>query len=163
MLHLTEDPAFWLAIAFVLFVVLVGRKILPLIGQALDKRSAEIEQELNEAQRLREEAQSTLLAYQKRQREILQEAEDLLVNAKREAEAMREEAEQALKLVVERRIASANEKIARAEEQAVQLVKDNMVDIAITAAQSLIVRQVQEHGDEEQVALAISDIERVLH
>src|SRR3546814_14248082 len=86
----------------------------------LDARAERIRAELDEAQRLREEAQKALAEYKRKQRDAAKEAEDLLANAKHEAELLRRQAAEDLKETLARREKAAIEKIAQAETQALQ-------------------------------------------
>ena len=122
-----------------------------------------IKEELDDAVRLREEAQAVLAQYQKKQQEVMQEAETILETAKSEAERMKLEAESKLKEAIERRITMANDKIARAEQDAIKDVQSNMVDIAIHAARDIIIEQIDDAADDELITLAIDDVKRIVH
>ena len=115
---------FWVAVAFVAFLaILVYYKVPKLIAKALDDRADAIRKELDEARRLREEAQTLLADYQKRHRNVGQEAEAIVDQARREAEAFAHETRASLKDALERRTKLAEDKIARAEAQAVDEVR----------------------------------------
>src|SRR3546814_13687120 len=86
------DPTFWVAVSFVLFVVLVARAVWRKATAALDARADEIRRRLEEAQNLREDAQAAKANYQRLQRDALNEAEAILAHARDEAKRMREEA-----------------------------------------------------------------------
>ena len=87
-----ENPEFWVLISFVLFMAIVIWKGVPgLIGKALDQRATAIRTELDEARRLREEAQQLLADYQRKAREAEDEAKSIVEAAKREAEALASE------------------------------------------------------------------------
>ena len=75
---------------------------------------------MDEARKLREDAQKVLADYQRKQRNAQSEAEDIIAQAKREAEAYAEETRTALKESLERRSKLAEEKIARANTQIVR-------------------------------------------
>lgn len=160
---LIHDPTFWVAVAFVGFILLVRKPVGKAVSGALDKRSAQIRDELDEAVRLREEAQLMLLAYQKKQREYLQEAEEILSQTREDAERMMQQAEADLQDSLEKRKRLGMEKIAQAERQAVQDVQNHMVDIAAAAARTIIERQIVAGSDNDLVTSAISEIERKLH
>ena len=157
------DEQFWVAVAFAVFLVLVWRPVSRALAGALDKRSAAIARELAEAVRLREEAQTTLAAYQKKHREITEEAEEILKHARDEARAMQQDAQDAVKKSVELRIAQADEKIALEEKKAIQDVQRQVVDVAIQAARSVMVDNLQSEADEQLIRLAVKDINRVVH
>jgi len=95
---MTQMAEFWVGIAFVVFVlILLYYKVPGLIAKSLDDRADAIRKELDEARRLREEAQNLLTDYQKRHRNVGQEADAILDLARREAEAFAREARVALK------------------------------------------------------------------
>src|SRR5215510_9386510 len=120
MLQMAE---FWVGIAFIAFVgILLYYKVPALMAKALDDRAAAIRSELDEARRLREEAQALLADYQKKHRNAGQEAEAIVEQARREAEAFAGETRRALADTVKRRGQQAEERIARAEGQAVDEV-----------------------------------------
>src|SRR5258706_797168 len=87
-----HDPELWIAVAFVIFVVAAGRPIFRAITKMLDERAAKIGADLDEARRLREEAQALLAQYKKKQEEAAREASDIMTRAREEAEVFRKEA-----------------------------------------------------------------------
>src|SRR5215510_8809711 len=136
MLQMAE---FWVGIAFIAFVgILLYYKVPALIAKALDDRAAGVRKELDEARRLREEAQALLADYQKKHRNAGQEAEAIVEAARREAEAFAAETRKSLAETVERRRKQAEDKIARAEAQAVDDVRAAAVDMAIAAAEKIL-------------------------
>jgi F-type H+-transporting ATPase subunit b len=134
-----QEAEFWVAIAFLVFVaVMLYYKVPGLIAKSLDERAAGIRKELDEARRLREEAQSLLADYQRRHRNAGREAEAIVEQARREAEAYAAETRKALAEAVERRRKLAEDKIARAEAQAVEDVRAAAVDMAVAAAEKIL-------------------------
>ncbi len=150
---------FWVAVAFVLFVaILVYYKVPALIAKALDDRAEAIRQELDEARRLREEAQSLLADYQKKHRNVGQEAEDIITLARREAEALAHETRESLKDALERRTKLAEEKIARAEQQAVDEVRASAIDVAVAAAERILREKMAGAGGAALIDQSIRDL-----
>jgi F-type H+-transporting ATPase subunit b len=130
---------FWVAVAFAAFVlILFYYKVPGLIAKALDDRAAVIRKELDEARRLREEAQALLADYQKKHRNAGQEADAIVDQARREAEAFAADTRKSLTELVERRRKQAEERISRAETQAVEDVRAAAVDMAIAAAEKIL-------------------------
>ena len=118
------DATFWATVALVLFFVLIAYfKVPAMIGKALDARSDKIRGDLEEARRLREEAQQLLAEYQRKRKEAESEAETIVSAAKREADALKADAERKTEEYVTRRTAIAEQKIAQAEGQAIAEVK----------------------------------------
>ena len=130
---------FWVAVSFVAFLgVLAYYKVPALIGKALDDRAAAIRKELDQARRLREEAQSLLADYQMKHRNAGQEAEAIVEQARHEAQAYAHETRAAMADALERRTKPAEEKIARAAAHAVDEVRAAAVDMAMAAAEKIL-------------------------
>ena len=163
MAHLMQDPAFWVAVAFVIFAVFMLWKVSDKITGALDDRSAGIKKDLDDAAALREEAQALLASYQRKQRDALAEADDIVAQAKVEAERLAAEAEVALEAEIKRRTDMALEKITQAEAQVVQEVRNTAIDVAIKAAGSLIKENIDEAKAANLINQSIGDIEGKLH
>jgi F-type H+-transporting ATPase subunit b len=134
-----EMAEFWVAIAFGVFVlILIYLKVPKLIAKSLDDRAEAIRKELDEARRLREEAQNLLADYQKKHRNVGQEAQSILELARKEAEAFGQETRAGLKDLLERRTQQAEDKIARAEAQAVDEVRGAAIELAVSAAEKIL-------------------------
>ena len=150
---------FWVAVAFVAFVaILVYYKVPALIAKALDDRAEAIRKELDEARSLREEAQNLLADYQKKHRNVGQEAEAIVDLARREAEALAEETRASLKTTLERRTKLAEDKIARAEAQAVDEVRATAIDVATAAAEKILREKMAGSGSAALIDQSIRDL-----
>ncbi|MBL6600687.1 MAG: F0F1 ATP synthase subunit B [Alphaproteobacteria bacterium] len=131
-------PSEAVAVAFVIFVVLVLWKGMAKITVGLDKRADDIRAQLDDAQKLREEAQAALAGYQRQQRDALAEAEEIISQAKGEAERLKIDATASLEATLKRREEQAVDRIAQAEAKALQDVRNQAVDLAIAATGRLI-------------------------
>ncbi len=158
------DTATWVLIPFLIVVFLFWRMgAHKMLGSALDKRSIEIADELDQARTLREEAQELLAKYQRRQREAEDEAKAIIDQAKRDAKRMNEEMRTKLEEQMERRAKAAEEKIARAEAQAIAEVRNKTADLAIAAAEKIVRDRVEGQAQNALVEKAISDVRQRLN
>ncbi|MDW6020837.1 F0F1 ATP synthase subunit B [Mesorhizobium sp. BAC0120] len=133
------DATFWALIALVIFLgVVIYYRVPGMIGKSLDERAAKIRNELDEAQRLREEAHQLLGEYQRKRKEAEQEASEIIAAAKREAETLVEDAHKKSEEYVARRAALAELKISQAERDAVAEVRSIAVDVATEAARAVL-------------------------
>ena len=132
-MELLKDAEFWVLIAFVIAFGFLAWKVTPMLTGALDKRADTIKGALDEARRLRDEAQAALAEFQRKQRDALKEAEEILTHARAEAERAAERAERDLAAALERRRKMASEKIALEEAKALADVRNTAVEIAIAA------------------------------
>ncbi len=159
-----RNTDFIVTISFIVFVlVLVYFKVPKLLGGLLDKRADGIRSDLDEAKRLREEAQEIYASYERRQREVATQAEQIVANARREAEAQANKAKDDLKASIERRLKSAQEQITSAEGDAVRAVRDRAVQTAVAAASELLSAQVGAGQRSAGIDEAIDDVARRLN
>ncbi|MFM2043183.1 MAG: hypothetical protein RLY86_1759 [Pseudomonadota bacterium] len=157
------STTFWVAVAFAVFMYFAGRPAWRGIAAALDDRAATIARDIEQAQKLREDAQAALAQFQRKQRDALKEAEEILAHAREEADRIRRRAAEELELSLKRREAQAMDKIAQAEAQAVQQVRDLAVDIAVTATEKLLVQNMDKARNDALVDAAIRDLPAKLH
>ena len=130
---------FWVAVAFFIFVgLLVYLKVPGMVTKALDGRAEVIRKDLDAARKLREEAQDLLADYQAKQRQAETEAQQIIEESQREAEALKAEGDKAMQESLVRRTRIAEEKIARAEAQAVAEVRAIAVEVATAAAERIV-------------------------
>src|SRR5581483_2153908 len=122
-MELFHDPEFWVGLAFVIIVVAAIKPVRQIVNATLDSRAERIRVQIDEAKRLREDAQALLATYQKKQREAMAEAEQIIAQAKADAARLKTEAEQDLVGALERRKQQALERIAQSEAQAVAEVR----------------------------------------
>ncbi len=153
---------FWLAIAFMLFVAAVAKPVARMVVSALDARSAKIQGELDEAEHLREEAQTLLATYERKQRYAVKEAEDILAHAEAEARRLAETAAQDLTEALKRREQLALDKIAQAEAQAIDEVRDAAIDLALKTTRELIIRNLDDERAQALIDGAIKDLPQKL-
>ncbi|MBO6538741.1 MAG: F0F1 ATP synthase subunit B [Rhizobiaceae bacterium] len=153
------DASFWALVGLVLFLAIVFYAGAPgMIGKSLDGRAERISNELDEARRLRDEAQQLLAEYQRKRKEAEQEASDIVAAAKREAGLLLEEAQEKTQEYVTRRTAMAEQKIAQAERDAVNEVRSRAVDIAVAAAGDLLASKVDAKARGELFKSALKDV-----
>lgn len=165
--HAAEEAShaaeMWVAVAFVLMLVIIAKPAWKAIAGGLDKRSAAIRQELEEAQRLREEAQTALASFQRRHQDALHEAEAIIAHARAEADRARAEAAADIDQMLARREALAMQRIAQAETAAVAEVRNLAVDIAVEASRKLIAANTDAAQGRALIDQAIAELPQKLH
>jgi len=158
------DATFWAFVALVIFLaILVVLKVPGAIGAMLDRRAAAIREELENARKLREEAERLLADYQRRATEAKSEAASIVEHAKREAVALSTEAKARIEDYVARRTKMAEDKIAQAEAQALQEVKALSADVAVAAAQKILAEKVKGTEAEKLIDSSITDLKTRLN
>jgi len=164
MIDFIYEPETWVAIAFLIFVGVVVKLGLPnLLFKALDDRSARIRAELDEALKLRREAEALLAEYRHRQDEAEKTAESIILNARAEADRMATEAQAKVEEFIARRTKMAETKIAQAEAQALADVRSAAATAAITAAETILVKTTHGPAAEALITQGISDLKAKLN
>lgn len=156
------DPRTWVAVAFVIFFVLLGRKLWGALTGMLDKRADEVRAELAEASRLREEAEALLADATARRAAALAEAEKLLAGTKDEAARLSAAASAEAKAAVGRREQLVLERIAAAEKAALEEVRLAAVDVATAAATKIIGEDFTADADAGLIDHAIGELPQAL-
>ncbi len=127
----------WVALAL-FFAVLAYFGVHKLILGGLDKKAETISSELDEARRLREEAQKLLASYDEKRKAAEAEAAAIVAAAKDEAKRIEAEGKTRIEDFVKRRTAQAELKIAQAEQSAAAEVRAAAADAAVRAAEAML-------------------------
>jgi F-type H+-transporting ATPase subunit b len=153
------DAHVWEAVGLAVFVVaLIWLKVPGMALAALDDRAAKIQAQLDEATRLREEAER-LLAEIKTQREATErQAEQILAMAKQEAAQLSVDAKAKLEDQIKRRGELAERRIAQAEAQAAAEVKAAAADLATQVAETVLAARLAAAKTDPMVGAAIDQL-----
>ena len=128
----------WVLIAFILFFVLVGKKLWSALTTNLDQRKKMIENELNEAKKLREEAQAELNASLKKQKEINKQVLDIINDAKSTAKQIEADALKKSDIIIKRKEEQAKQKINNAQIEALNNIKNISAELSVKSAKVYI-------------------------
>ena len=151
-------------IAFLIFVgVLIKFKVPGMITDLLDKRAVGIKSDLDEAKALREEAQTLLASYERKQREVQAQADRIVENAKDEANRAAEQAKEDIASSVTRRLAAAEDQITSAKSAAIRDVRNQAVAVAVAAARDVIAKQTTAEAANTLIDDAIAEVGAKLH
>ncbi|MBB3712678.1 F-type H+-transporting ATPase subunit b [Limimaricola variabilis] len=155
---------FVVLLAFLLFVgVLLYFRVPREVGKMLDKRADGIRAELDEARGLREEAQSLLASYERKQKDVQVQAERIVSNARDEANRSAEQAKLDIEKSIQRRLTAAEEQIQSAQDKAVKDVRDQAVAVAIAAARQVIAEQMTPQRGDKLIDESIKTVGAKLH
>lgn len=161
MLHNAE---FWVAAAFVILLAVFGYfGVHRVLLSALDHRRDRIQKELDDARRLKEEAQILVSEYRARRDSAEREAQEIIASAKADAERIAQDAKAKMEDFVARRTKSAENKIAQAEMQAVADVRAAAAEAAATAAASVLSDTVKGQVADTLVDKSIKDLRSQLN
>jgi F-type H+-transporting ATPase subunit b len=155
---------FVVLLGLIVFIgILVYFKVPGLVMGMLDKRAEGIESELAEARALRDEAQKLLASYERKQREVQDQADRIVAHAKEDARVAAEEAQKDLEKSVARRLAAAEDQIASAQAAAVKDVRDQAIAVAVAAARDVIAKQMTDADAANLLDSSIAEVEKRLN
>jgi F-type H+-transporting ATPase subunit b len=158
------DPETWVAIAFVILMVVFGYLgVFKSAMTALDHRAERIKAELDDATRLKQEAAKVLADYKARSATAEREAADIIANAKSEAERIATEAKAKMEDFVARRTKTAESKIALAEAQALADVRAAAAEAAVQAASTILSQSVKGQVADDLLAKGINEVRQKLN
>ena len=160
--HFWLDPKFWVAVSFVLFFLLLGKKLWAAISSALDGRAATIRRQLDEASRLRAEAEQMLKDAETERAAAAKEAEELLARAHAEAERVATAAIAEAEAAAKRRERMALDRIAAAEASAIADVRNAAAEVAGAAARTVLAETLDATADAALVDQSLSDLPKAL-
>lgn len=161
---ITINAEFWVAVAFLIFVAIaiyagVHRSIL----DALDQRRARIRAELDEALRLKQEAQKLMAEYQSRHREAERDAQAIVESARTEAERLAMESKVKMEDLIARRTKMAETRIAQAEAQALADVRAAAGEAAVAAAERILSQTAKGKVAEDLIQRGIGEVKSKLN
>jgi F-type H+-transporting ATPase subunit b len=163
-MHIFAEAEFWVAVAFVIFIgVLFKVGAHRTLTDGLDSRAARIKSELDEARRVRDEAQALLAEYKRKRGEADREADAIVTAARAEAERLAAEAKTKVEEFVARRTKMAETKIAQAEAQAVADVRAAAADAAVAAAEKILSDTAKGKVGDDLIAQGIRDLKSKLN
>ena len=159
-----QNTNFVVLVAFIAFIgLLVYMKVPGKLTGMLDARAVAIKSDLDEARALREEAKAVLATYERRQKEVQEQANSIVASAKAEAMATAAQAKEDLKASIARRMASATEQIASAEAAAIRQVREHAALVAVAAASDVLAKQMTAEAASASIDAAIAQVEARLH
>jgi len=159
-----QDPATWTGIGLIIFLlaVIFVAKAPKTIAKGLDDRAAKIRSELDSAAALRKEAEAKLADAERRQKEAETSAKDIVESARREAEQFAKDASAALAERIKLREKLAEERIARAESEAMRDVRIAAVDTASKAAAAILTEQLTGKAADDHFAASLEKVTKAL-
>jgi F-type H+-transporting ATPase subunit b len=159
-----RNTNFIVLMAFILFIaILMYMKIPSKIGAMLDARADGIRSDLDEARALREEAQTLLASYERKQKEVQEQADRIVANARTEAERSAEASKDDIEASIARRLASAEEQLESARAAAVKDVQNRAVTVAVAAAKDVIASQMDAVRANSLIDESIATVKAKMH
>lgn len=158
------DPSFWVSLAITtFFVLIIWKKVPAIFAKMLDDRAKEIEEQLDNARNLREEAAALLAKYERDQHAAEKQAADMMANAKAEVKLMVNDSKAQVEEMTKRRTEVAEQKIAQAEAAALKEIRTLTVKVATDAARDLIEANMKKADHANLIKASTDGLDAKLH
>ena len=157
------SPAFWVAVAFIIFVIIFAKPAWKFTITALDGKINQIEASIEEATNLREEAQDLLASYKRKLADAEKEAEAIIGQAREEATTLKLQMAKDLEVSLNRREKLALDRISQAENDATVEVRAMITDIALSATRQLLIENINDAKADDLINASIKDLSNKLN
>ena len=157
------DATFWVAVSFLIFVgLLFYLKVPQKIGRSLDESIKKIKEEIDNAEKLKDEAKNILSEYESKVSKSKQEIKNLIQKAEKQAESNIIKTNEEFHNIVENRKKAAEEKIKQMKTQAIKDVKNSSVDIAILSVEKIIKNSIDKKKLDKIYISSIDEAKKIL-
>lgn len=157
------DPHFWLSISFIIFIFILWKAGKKALETALDGRIDKIRQDITSAENLRVESQELLAQYERKHRDAIQEAEEVIAKAEKHAAKIKKDADSDLQEIMQRREKQLQERLDRMKHNAISEIQQYAADIAIQATTEIISTTLDKDTNMKLVDQSIKDLGKNLH
>ena len=138
-----QTPEFWVLVAFILLLVFLGKRAYRELTNIIDERTSKIQKQLQDAQRLHDEALSLLQTYQKKHEDAMQQAIDIVSRAESDAIDLKRSVEADLEEMIRHKEKSTIERIEIAQETAGQQLKDKVAAEALSFVEEILAQEIK--------------------
>ena len=156
-LELLYSETFWVAIAFLIFVVLSFKKAKKVLIESLDKRIEEIKKRINEAKELKIDAENNLNEAKKNLKKIIEDKKRIIKEANEEAKNLENRLLNEEKIYSERFKKRIDDRINQSKKQAIDDIKEIALDISIKSIKDLLNNE-KEIKDEQLISKSITNL-----
>ncbi len=156
--HFLSSLVFWSLVSFAVLLFLLYRYAFPVLLKGLEDREKKIREDLENAERGRQEAQSLLAEYQEKLKSAHKEAHQILDLSRKEAQKQMDENAERMKQEGQRILGQARNEIEREKQQALQDVRTVAMDLSLLAAEKILARKITDADHARLVDEAIREI-----
>lgn len=157
-MELLQDTHVWFLISFLAFVAIAWKFGKNAVLAMLDGRIEDIRKEIETAESLRIESQEMLAQYQRKHKDAVQHADEIISNAQKQANEIKKKAEADLVETMARREKQLQERLKRMEQSAIEDIRQYAANLSVTATAELIAQSLDKKANENLVDVSIKDI-----
>jgi len=162
LIKMLSDPQFWVAVAFVIFIIAIFNPVRKILTSSLDGKINEIKTSIEEAENLKNETQIILGDIKKRQNEVALEIKDIHLVAKETIKNLEFQAQKKLNEQSAKRELIAKAKIDQMARDANISIQLQITQTSIEAAVTLLEKKLNQEEKQGLINQSITDIGLVL-
>ena len=149
----------WTLITFVVTMFVLSKLAFPPIARALEKRAAAVREDLDAAERTREEADELLAEYRQRLKEAREQADDIVARARKASENAVAEATADGKTKREELVAAARRDIEAETKRSLEQIRNEIADLTVLATEKITRKSLDDADHKRLVEEALSEVD----
>lgn len=157
-----SDPQFWVALAFVVFVIAIFNPVRKLLSSSLDTRIKEIKDSIDQAEDLKNETQANLSEIKKRQSEVKNEIEEIKKSAKNKIQILENQAKEKLVDLTAKKELLASEKIEQMARDANLEIQEYISRTSIEASIIVLKKKLDKEGKQNLINSSIKELSSII-
>ena len=157
-----SDPQFWVAVAFVIFLIAIFKPVKKILSSSLDSKIREIKSSIEEAEKLKNETQIILSDIKKRQNEVELEIKEIHINAKQRIKILESQAQEKLSEQSNKKNLLVKEKIDQMARDIKIQIQKNISQTAIESTIKILEKKLNDEERQKLINKSIAELALVL-
>jgi len=149
----------WVLVVFGISFLILRRWVFPLIGQVLDRRVETINEEIDDAAKIRKEADEVLAEYRERLKEAREQAEEIIARARKAGEAHQQESLEVARVERERLLEQTRRDVAAETSRAIDEIRREVADLTVMASERLMRKTLTDEDHRRLVDDALNELD----
>ncbi len=149
----------WTLVVFAISLVILRIFVFPQIGAALDKRAGAIKEQIDAAEKMRQESDELLASYRERLKEAREQAEEIVTRARKAGEAHEKESADAARAERERLLEQTRRDVEAETRRAIDEIRREVADLTVLATEKVTRKTLSEAYQKRLVEDALSELD----
>ena len=156
------QPSSWVFIAFIIFIsITIYLKVPNMVTKLLDEQINKIRNDLDDARKLKEDANSLLAEYERKIESANKEAENIINQAKKNSKIYEENSNKKIEEIISRSEKQSIEKIQQAQKSAINKINEEIINKSVEAAEKIISRNMNDQNNNKLFESSVNQIKKL--
>jgi len=156
--YLLSDAKFWVAVAFVIFVISVFKPVKSILIKGLDEKIGLIRNSIDEATKVREDAEKLLKEIENKEKNLNEDLIKIKNSTKKRIDLINTEMQKKLEYQINRKKELADQKIKQLEQEAITEIRDKTAYYTIETVKKIITNKISEKNYDDLINSSVEDI-----